>query len=180
MKKIKGILDISDKLLEYLGMIFLVCMVLIVSLQVFTRQFLSFTPYWAEEVSLILMVWFGFIGIAIGVKKGIHLSIEYFVGLTPRFIQRIIIKFDDLAVCFFGMLMVFYGSKLVNVTGGSTLPATQWPSYMLYIIAPVSGVMIICYSIAKLFGLDAESRASSLNTMGEIGDRSDLKDEVNI
>lgn len=156
MKSIKKLLDFSDKILEQIAMLFIVLMTLIITLQVITRYCFSMTPRWSEEVALILMVWFGFIGIAIGVKKGIHISIEYFASLCPESVQAVIIKINDILVGIFGGLLTFYGWKLVEVTAQSTLPATQWPGYLLYIMVPVSGVMIVCYCIAKLFGIEPD------------------------
>ena len=156
MGLIKKVLGITDRLFELAGMLFLVSMVVIIPIQVFTRQFFSFTPHWSEEVSMILMVWFGFIGMAIGVHRGIHLSIEYFVSIFPTKWQKVIHKIDDIIVAVFGFFIMLYGYKLVQLTGGSTLPATQWPSYVLNMMAPVSGFMMIIYSLARILGIEED------------------------
>ena len=157
MGSIRKILGITDKVFEFAGMAFLVGMVIIISFQVFTRQFLNFTPHWSEEVAMIFMVWFGFIGMAIGVHRAIHLSIEYFVSILPTKWQRTVHKIDDFIVAIFGFFLMFYGYKLVQLTGGSTLPATQWPSYVLNMMAPVSGFMMIVYSLARILGIEEDS-----------------------
>ncbi|SHJ99027.1 TRAP transporter small permease [Paramaledivibacter caminithermalis] len=162
MSFIKRILDFSDKIFEYIAMTFIVLMTLIITLQVVTRYCFSMTPRWSEEVALILMVWFGFMGIAIGVKKGIHISIEYFVSLCPPSIQKVLMKINDIIVGIFGLMLVVYGIRLVKVTGTSTLPATQWPGYILYFMVPVSGAMIVCYCIAKLFGIEPDDKIINL------------------
>ncbi|AOY76075.1 TRAP transporter small permease [Clostridium formicaceticum] len=168
MKAIKKILNLSSKVLEYVGITFLVAMTLIVSYQVFSRQLLNTSPPWVEEVSLILMVWFGFIGIALGVKKGIHLSIEYFVSLLPPSLQKNIIKIDQLFVCGFGLFCAVYGTRLVKATGGSTLPATQWPASISYMMVPVCGVMMICYSLAQLFGIEEDTDETTMKEEVEL------------
>lgn len=167
MKAIKKILNLTSDLLEYTGMFFLVAMTLIVSYQVFSRQVLNTSPRWAEEVSLILMIWFGFIGIALGVKKGIHISIEYFVSLLPQSLQKIVLKLDQLLVGTFGLFCAVYGTRLVKATGGSTLPATQWPASTSYLMVPVCGVMIICYSLAQIFGIEDTTETNSELTSKE-------------
>ncbi|MFZ5968556.1 MAG: TRAP transporter small permease [Bacillota bacterium] len=167
MKIIKKILDISDEILEYLAMFFLVAMTVIIAIQVFTRYFFNMTPYWSEEVALLLMVWFGFMGIAIGVKKGIHLSIEYFAGLLPGKLKKIVVKIDELLVGIFGLLLLVYGGRLVSVTGDSTLPATQLPAFTLYLMAPVCGLMIVCYSVGKLMGIDVNEEKTVINSLLE-------------
>lgn len=154
MRAFKNFLNLTDKVFEVIGMVFLVAMILIISLQVATRQLLSFTPHWSEEVALILMIWFGFIGIALGVKRGIHISIEYFVGLMPQGVKKVISKLENLLICSFGAFFMIYGSRLVSYTSTSTLPATQWSSSTIYLMVPVTGVMIILYSLEKLFSND--------------------------
>ncbi len=36
-----------------------------------------------------------------------------------------------------------YGIKLVEFTKTSIMPATEWPSFILYIILPVSSILIV-------------------------------------
>jgi len=131
----------------------LVALVCIVFMQVFTRYFLKFTPRWSEETSVILLIWLGFITMAIGVKKGMHLSISAIVDLLPKPVQKIIYYFDELAVMVFGIVLFIYGKDLSAATMSSTMPATQLPSGVLYAVLPVSGVMIIIYTIVRITDL---------------------------
>lgn len=158
---IKKLLDKGEKVIETIAMCFIVLMTLIIALQVGMRFFMNMTPKWSEEVALILMVWFGFIGIAIGVKRGIHISIEYFVSLFPKKLQYVVIKMNDLLIMAFGLMMMYFGSSLVKWTAKSTLPATQWPGYILYIMVPISGVVIAIFSFAKFAGFIEDDEVAS-------------------
>ena len=153
MNIIKKVLNIIDNIIEYLCMGTLVALVCIVFMQVFTRYFLKFTPRWSEETSVILLIWLGFITMAIGVKKGMHLSISAIVDLLPKPVQKIIYYFDELAVMVFGIVLFIYGKDLSAATMSSTMPATQLPSGVLYAVLPVSGVMIIIYTIVRITDL---------------------------
>ncbi|MFW6280826.1 MAG: hypothetical protein ACOC2I_03125, partial [Halanaerobium sp.] len=53
--KVKSILDLSEKLITYLTMFFLVVMIIIVSATVFTRYLFNFTFRWSDEVALLMM-----------------------------------------------------------------------------------------------------------------------------
>jgi len=150
---IKKVLNKIDNIIEYLCMGTLVALVCIVFMQVFTRYFLKFTPRWSEETSVILLIWLGFITMAIGVKKGMHLSISAIVDLLPKPVQKIIYYFDELAVMVFGIVLFIYGKDLSAATMSSTMPATQLPSGVLYAVLPVSGVMIIIYTIVRITDL---------------------------
>lgn len=151
MKLIRKSLDWSEKLLTYVGMLFLVGMVLIVSMTVFTRYVLNFTFRWTDELALLFMIWFGFIGMAIGVKNSIHLSIEYFASLLPERYQRWLLRLDDFLVAVFGWYMIQYGWKLYQGTQLTRLPSLGWSRSLLFVMLPIAGIFIILYSLAKIF-----------------------------
>lgn len=155
--KKKGIiltfLDMSEKLISYLAMIFLVAMIVIVSTTVFTRYLFNFTFRWTDEVALLMMIWFGFLGMALGVKNSVHLSIEFFMSLFPKNYQKYIYKIEDILVGIFGGFMLKYGWDLYNATKATVLPATQWTRGLLFIMLPLSGLLIIMYSTAKFFSI---------------------------
>ena len=153
MDIIKKILNKVDDIIEYLCMGTLVILVCIVFMQVCTRYLLHFTPRWSEETSVILMIWLGFITMAIGVKKGMHLSISALVNLFPKPVQKVIFYFDELAVMAFGIVLFVHGKNLSAQTMSSTLPATQLPAGVLYAVLPVAGVMIIIYTIIRILDL---------------------------
>lgn len=156
--KLSKTFDLSEKLITYIAIIFLVTMVLIVTMTVLTRYFLNFTFRWSDEVALLMMIWFGFIGIALGVKSSIHLSVEFFMSLVPDKYQKWIYQIENILVGFFGWLMLQYGTQLYNSTKITRLPATQWSRGLLYIIMPISGVFVLVYSLGKIFGFIENKR----------------------
>ena len=161
---IKSGLDFSDKLLNYIAMIFLMIMVIVVSATVFTRYVFNFTLRWSDEVALLMMIWFGFIGMALGVKESIHLSIEFFMSLLPARLQKVVYWIEDILVGLFGWFLLRYGWQLYNATKRTRLPATQWSRGLLFIILPISGLLIIIYSLAKMFGILAhEARTATVD-----------------
>jgi TRAP-type transport system small permease protein len=153
LDKVKKFLNGIDLIIEYICSGILVFLVCLVFSQVFCRYVLKFTPSWSEETSVILMIWMGFIACAIGVKRGIHLTISALVNLFPRKIQKIIYYFDEIAVLIFGLIMIFYGGQLSSHTMMSIMPATQIRTGFLYMCIPVSGVMISFYCIARIMNL---------------------------
>ncbi|ADQ14340.1 TRAP transporter small permease [Halanaerobium hydrogeniformans] len=150
---IKSGIELSDKLLNYLAMFFLIIMVVVVSTTVFTRYVFNFTLRWTDEVALLMMIWFGFIGMALGVKESIHLSIEFFMSLLPDKFQEFIYRIEDILVGLFGWFLLRYGWQLYNATKRTRLPATKWSRGLLFIVLPISGFLIIIYSLAKMFSV---------------------------
>lgn len=144
--------SIND-LIEKLGMLFLILMLLIVSMQVVTRLTIKTTPRWAEEVAAMLMVWFAFIGISIGVYEGMHIAITYFTDLLPASLKKIVLIIDELLIMFYGGSLAYFGSRLVYATRTSTLPATQWPAFMPYLFTPVAGATVVLFAIINLMNI---------------------------
>ncbi|PKM58223.1 MAG: TRAP transporter small permease [Firmicutes bacterium HGW-Firmicutes-3] len=153
MNQIRKIVDQLHKVMVVLGQIMLVLITILTCIQVFSRYVLNFSLRWSEEVPLIMMVWFGFIALALGVKKKLHISIELFFRMFPEPIQKILLKFVDLCILTFGVIMVVYGWQLAMVMMASTMPATKMPTGYLYIVVPISGVFVVFDSLMELLGL---------------------------
>ena len=75
--RLKQIAQAFDRIFEIFALTSMVAMTLIVTLQVITRRIFNFVYFWSEEVTLLLLIWFGFLGIAIGFKKWIFQTCIY-------------------------------------------------------------------------------------------------------
>lgn len=151
MKKLKLIIQNIEKILEVLTMILLTSMVLIIGFQIFNRYLLGTTPKWSEALSLLFMIWFSFIGMALGVEKGIHLSIEYFVDKLNKRNKKIIYIINDVLIAIFGIVITINGWDLSVMASKSIMPSLGLPRTYMYIIMPICGVMITIYSILNIF-----------------------------
>ena len=54
---------------------------------------------------------------------------------------------DHILIAVFGGAMVYYGLLIMNMTKLSTLPATKMPSSVLYVILPLSGLLVLINAI---------------------------------
>jgi len=140
-------------LLEYSKIVLLV-IVAIVSAQVFSRKFFGSSIRWSEEVALVLMIWMAFISMAVGVERHLHIAIEMFANRLPAKARLVVEKINDTATFLFGIVLMVYGSRLVSSTMSSTLPATQWPAGIEYLMMPVGGFFIMYFSFLSLFNLE--------------------------
>lgn len=138
----------------YLAMALLVSITLITATNVFMRFVLNSGIFWAEEVTKILVVWFTYIAMAIGVKQGLHISLHLLPKNMPKLILRILTILKDVVTITIAVVMVVYGIKLIGFTSRSIMPATEWPSSVLYMILPFSGILIISESVMDLFNIE--------------------------
>lgn len=151
MKALKLIKLILDRLLLALSLSLLAVMVAIIIYQVFSRQILSSTPSWSEELSRTLFVWVSFLGIAYGFKEKLHIALGLIVGMMPEKIQDIFDYFAKVIVILFGVIMIYYGWNFTALMSNNIMPGTGLPSSVLYAAIPVSGFYVTLYGIALLF-----------------------------
>lgn len=142
-----------DRVVEAVALILLVITVLAVSAQVVTRTFFDYTPSWSEEVALLSMVWFSFIGIAVGFKENLHIGVSFLVNLCPDFIRKGVSILTYLIVLVLGYIFITYGWTFTVLMSNSTMAGTQLPSSFLYAAIPVAGVLLVIYGMELLIKL---------------------------
>lgn len=140
-----------DWLMESVALVCLTLMVVVISFQVFTRNVLSYTPSWGEAAAMILMVWFAFIGISIGIKENLHISIELFYKKFPRNIKNVLDVITKLLIIIVGIIFIYYGIQFTILMTNSTLAGTKLPSSVLYVPLPLAGILMTIYGIESLF-----------------------------
>lgn len=155
-ERVKRWLRPLDLLFEYLGLASLMAMILIITGQVFTRQVLNASLFWSGETSLILMVWVGFIGIAIGFRERSHIAIEILVQRLPETAQEVVGFIIHALIFAFGLYLLIYGGSFTVETSQATLPSTGLPRSVLYVMMPVAGFMICIYTALQAFGVQTE------------------------
>ncbi len=148
MNLIKFVFDRIFAALTWAAIAMLVVMTLLIFMDVFCRYILGFSIFWADEASLILMIWFTFIALAIGVRKKIHIAIDFILSFLPDKVQtKIVARVVDVFTFIFGVIFVYFGIELCKIGTYSTLAATNLPSYTEYVFIPVSGLLVIYTSI---------------------------------
>jgi TRAP-type C4-dicarboxylate transport system permease small subunit len=130
--------------LTWFAFALLVAMSLITFSNVFCRYVLQFSIAWADEISLVLLVWFVFIALAIGVRKKIHFAIDFLVYWLPKkFLDSVARRFVDFLTFGFGGVLIYFGIELIKIGSFSTLASVNLPSYFEYAFVPVSGALVL-------------------------------------
>lgn len=153
-KALKRIALAIDSLFENFALISIASMAVIVAIQVITRKLFNFVFFWSEEVTLLLMVWFSFMGIAIGFREKLHLAMDSFTNLLPKKFNKVLDKIILVCVFAFGVYLVKNGWAFTVLMNESTLPATKLPNSIMYLVMPITGVMICVYTFLQLIGIE--------------------------
>lgn len=145
---------LTDLIIESALSLFMLLIVLAVSWQVITRYVFDAPSAISGEIARFSLIWIGMLGAAYCYRKKSHLSLNL---LTSRFSpqgQKVTEIFGHCAVLIFALfVMCVGGSKLVALT----LDPVQVSSVLnmkigyVYIIIPISGVVICFYALINLF-----------------------------
>ena len=142
-----------DKVLAKLLIIIMSIMVINVLWQVFSRYLLGAPSSFTDELARYLMIWIGILGAAYVSGRNKHVAIDVLPSRLSAKTQkklRLIVRILIILFCLFAL--VIGGSRLVYVTFvlDQYSPALQVPLAVVYMIIPISGLLIIYYKMSDI------------------------------
>jgi TRAP-type C4-dicarboxylate transport system permease small subunit len=143
-----------DKIIEGYAIGLLAFLIINVFVAVIMRRLLGHMFPWSEEISLLCLTWFSFMGIAIGFREELHLGMDMFDHVLPKKLLLVWDRAIDVVVFGFGAYLVYFGTQFTLNMAGSRLAMTGWPNEVQYIVMPITGVLTCVYSILRLCGHD--------------------------
>lgn len=142
---------VLDKLLETLACLIFVVMVLVCLYQILSRYVLKNPSAFSEEFLRFAIIWVSMLGIAYTFGKGSHLAITFMKDkLNIKEGAIVDIVFHIIFIIFAFFVMVQGGANAVSIALYQISPALGIPMGFVYLSLPVSGVMIILYSILNI------------------------------
>ena len=106
--------------------------------------------FWVEEIGELCLAWMTFIGAAIGIRRGVHFSVQI---VTDRFApgaRLAVFTAHYLLIAGFGAVVALYGWRVAELNSLSASPALNLNLRWLYLSAVVGGVLIVIYSLASI------------------------------
>jgi TRAP-type C4-dicarboxylate transport system permease small subunit len=148
-----------DKILEIFLVVLMSTLVIDVVWQVASRYLFSDPSSFTDELAVFLLSWVGMAGAAYVKGKNEHLAIDILPDkLSPPKKNRLIIFINFLIVIFSLSIMVIGGAWLVytRFQMGQVSSALQMPLGVVYSIVPISGILMIYYSVDDILTLNKE------------------------
>ncbi|TDO94196.1 TRAP-type C4-dicarboxylate transport system permease small subunit [Halanaerobium saccharolyticum] len=139
------------KIITFICVSSLIVLVALVFVSVVMRYVFSSPIRGAQEFSIYLLLWFGFLGIIKGHRDGNHISITFFVDKLPEKGKKVMNLFSELMIMLFSGTMFYQGLKLYEYNIISPLPATNIPSRTLAVLISIVGIMLVIQSTIKMF-----------------------------
>ncbi|UOQ49852.1 TRAP transporter small permease [Gracilibacillus caseinilyticus] len=141
-----------NRTIEIITTTLLMVMVAVTSWQVISRYILNNPSSVTDEFLRFSLIWFSLLAGAYVVGKKGHIAITFLHDRVKsetkkRWLEIIVqISFILLAI-----IMVTGGTKAVSLTMAQISPSLHLPMGYVYLALPVSGVIILCYSVINLF-----------------------------
>lgn len=137
-KVLSGSVTCLDRAALTLGALCVTGFAGIVIYVVFARYMLSYTPYWAEELPRMLLVWVTFIGSISGFARDSHFRAGILGLLLPSGgARRLLRRIAAMATLIFLGVLAVTGWQLTQVTWSHQTTALSWPVGLLYLALPV-------------------------------------------
>lgn len=143
---------IIDRALEYLLVVLMIVLVMDVLWQVASRYVLTSPSSYTDELAGYLLIWVGLLGAAYVCARNGHLAIDILLHKAGTKTQRVL----QLVICFFTVTF----AVAVMIVGGSWLVYSRFILEVtsasleinmgyVYLVLPLSGVLITYYSIGN-------------------------------
>ncbi|WP_291862819.1 TRAP transporter small permease [Marinilabilia sp.] len=145
-----------DKILEVFLVVLTTTLVVDVVWQVASRYILSNPSSFTDELAVFLLIWVGMAGAAYVKGKNEHLAIDILPDkLKPKNKNRLLVFINFLIIVFCLTIMVTGGAWLVytRFQMGQVSSALQVPLGFVYSIVPISGLLMIYYSLDDILNL---------------------------
>jgi TRAP-type C4-dicarboxylate transport system permease small subunit len=135
-----------DRILEVTLSTIMGIMVVNVLWQVFSRYVLGAPSSFTDELARYLMIWLGILGAAYVSGRNMHVAIELFQSDSGKRVVKILIIIFALTAFIAG------GSRLVYITFilEQFSPALKIPLAVVYLVIPLSGILIVFYKTVDL------------------------------
>ncbi len=139
-----------DKILERLLIVIISVMLIAVIWQVVSRYLLGAPSTLTDEIASFSLIWLGLFGAAYATGKEIHLAIDLIPAKTIQKSPALFSGIVTISVIVFAFfVMVVGGARLcwVTYTLDQRSAALEVPLAFIYSAVPVSGLLIVYYSL---------------------------------
>ncbi|MEX0274508.1 MAG: TRAP transporter small permease [Flavobacteriaceae bacterium] len=137
-----------DNILGKTLVVIMAVMVINVLWQVFSRYILGTPSSFTDELARYLMIWVGVLGAAYVSGRNMHVAIDVIPSRSKDKTRKRLLTLVYVLIILFALFaMVIGGFRLVYISYllGQKSPALQIPLALVYMVIPLSGLLIMYY-----------------------------------
>lgn len=135
---------------EYAILLLFPLLVLVVLTATAARYFELFPMFWGEELARYIMVYMGYVGIALAMKRRAHIGVSAFVGLFPSLGMRRLFHALQLGIILsFCAVISYFVLEIIQRQSaiGQTSPALNLPIEVPYAAVPFGMLLLAIRTI---------------------------------
>jgi|SRR5690625_4858337 len=130
---------INDHIEEWIMVILLAVSLTAVFVQICMRFFFNNSLAWSEELARYCFIWLIYIGIAYGVKKSSHITVDIIYEMVSEKTKKVFLIVADLLTGVFAIVAIIYGLKVIEqiTQFGQVSPALGINMVIVFMSVPV-------------------------------------------
>lgn len=133
------------------GIALAVLLVAVVSLQVVTRYVFGFVYIWGGELATYVMIFMTLMLVGPILMKDDHLRVDLLFHRIPAGYQRLLRIVQLFMILFLGSELTLWGYEYASTSGRLSQSFSMgFDMYWVYIVLPLTGVIILFFGGAKL------------------------------
>ena len=130
----------------------MVLMTIFIPYGVFMRYVANSAASWPEPASILMMIWFSFVGGAAAYRANAHIAVGTLLNMVNETNRRRLQRFGDVGMGIIGLFMAKWGVQLVHAVWDNRV--AEFPEISVgasYIPIPVAGVITLLFCIERLW-----------------------------
>lgn len=150
----KGLNKGLTKVEDWINIITFVIMLVLTSVNVFSRFVLHASLAFTDEFVTVLFVLCSLSGSSVGQRNHSHLGLDFVTGFMPENIQKLLSVLANILALIFLSILFVYGIQMVmqEYASGQVSTTMQYPQWVYGLTIPIgSGVMILRYVVDTYF-----------------------------
>lgn len=122
----------------------------------FTSAMMRFIPgvggiFWAEEITRYVSIWVVFLAAGVGMRFGVHLSVDMLALAVPEGLRRVLFIFAYVMSILFQGVLVYYGTQLAISNYAQQSASLQIPMTYAYAAIPVGAFIMLCETLRLIY-----------------------------
>ena len=161
IRKLEGFIYQTCKWTAFLLM---TALLLLVSLQILSRYFLSSPTTWTSEVSRFCFIWIAFLGTIVVFREREHLNIDILLVMFPNKVKSgVDVLVSLMNFCLFVGITIAGIQLIIDGALDQTSPVLSINYGVVYAIIPFTGLILAFFQICQLFkiGVTTDERKGS-------------------
>jgi len=139
-----------EKILEIVSAAMLAAIVVLLSMQVFTRYVAKGSLLWAGEMAEWLFVWMTFIAAVLVFRDKGHIVIDIVFDLLPEKVKKVLTILTTTLIHVFLFVLLYYSIPVVKAYSNQTATSVEISKSFLFVSLPVSALLMLTVSLLSV------------------------------